>query len=347
MKIIHVLNTGSYSGAEKVAITIINKMKQKNDIVYVALEGSIRNYLEESKIKFEPIKKVSIKEIRKVIKKYNPDIIHAHDFTTSVICALASKKKKIISHIHNNASWIKKINIYSISYLLSSMKYNKILVVSKSIIEEYKFKKAIKKKTQIIGNPIDIQEVKNKAEQENTEEKYDIIFIGRLTQEKNPQGFIELINELNKKIKVKAAILGEGILKETCRKEIEKCNLQNVITMKGFVENPYAILKNAKILCMTSKWEGYGMVAIEALTLGVPVVATKVGGIPDIVTEQCGKTTNNTKEILQELTLLLQNEEYYKKKSLKSIKRAQEMNNIDEYIKNLNDIYYQCMMKGE
>lgn len=346
-KIIHVLNTGTYSGAENVAITIINKMKRENDIIYVSLDGPIKNYLEENNINFEPVKKITIKEIRRVIKKYNPDIIHAHDFTTSVICAFACGKKKVISHIHNNTLWIKKVNMYSILYLLSSLKYSKILLVSESIIKEYIFRKFIYRKTEVIGNPVDIQKTIKKSEKEKIEEKYDIIFLGRFSQAKNPRKFIEIINKLKEKINVKAVMIGDGPLKEECEKIIEQYNLKDAITIKGFMENPYKILKNTKILCMTSEWEGYGLVAIEALTLGKPVVATKVGGIPDIVKEECGKTTNNLEDMVEEIMLLLKNKKYYKEKSLKAIERAQEMNNIDEYIQKLKDIYDQCIKEGD
>ena len=113
MVILHILNTGSFSGAENVVISIINEFQKRNieniELIYVSLEGSIRKRLEKEKIKYEPIKKMSVGEIKRVIKKYNPDIIHAHDFTASIICAVSAKKIPVISHIHNNCPWLKKI----------------------------------------------------------------------------------------------------------------------------------------------------------------------------------------------------------------------------------------------
>ena len=111
MKIIHFLNTNKYSGAENVAISIINQMKNDNEIIYVSLDGPIREYLEENNITFEPIKKIGISELRRVIKKYNPDIIHAHDFTASIISSLVRGKRKLISHIHNNVKWLRNVNV--------------------------------------------------------------------------------------------------------------------------------------------------------------------------------------------------------------------------------------------
>ena len=66
MKVLHILNTNNFSGAENVVINIINNMKNNNELVYVSPEGPIRDYLEENDIMYEPIKKVSINEIKKV-----------------------------------------------------------------------------------------------------------------------------------------------------------------------------------------------------------------------------------------------------------------------------------------
>lgn len=347
MKIIHVLNTGSYSGAENVAITIINRMKNKNDITYVSLDGPIREYIEENNINYEPVKKISINEIKKVIKKYDPDIIHAHDFTTSIICALVCGNRRLISHIHNNPLWIKKINIYSIAYLLSSIKYKKVLLVSKAIEDEYVFSKIMKNKFQVVGNPLDIDRVINLSKKQSIQESYDIIFLGRFSEQKNPIKFIEIIKKISTEIKqdISAVMIGDGPLKEVCINIIKQQNLNNKIKIKNFMKNPYTILNNSRLLCMTSQWEGYGLVAIEALSLKKPVVATNVGGIPQIVNERCGKITNNIDEMIKEIDKLINDNEYYNKKSNNAIERAKELNNIDEYIKRLEEIYNQCINK--
>ena len=339
MKIIHILNTNTFSGAENVAITIINQMKNDNDIIYVSLDGPISEYLEENNITFEPIKKISISELKRVIKKYNPDIIHAHDFTASIISAFVCGKRKLISHIHNNVKWLRKVNVYSLLYLISSIKYNKILLVSESIIKEYIFRKFIKKKVKVIGNPIDIDKIIKKANEFDEKENYDIIFLGRFSKEKNPTKFISIIKEISKDISIKAIMIGDGELRAECKKLIKQYNMENLIEIKDFQKNPYPILKKAKILCMTSEWEGYGLVAIEALSLSKPVVATDVGGIPSIVTNDCGIITKDTNNMKNEIKKLLNDSKYYDEKSKNALKRAKRLNNIDTYISNLIGVY--------
>lgn len=343
--VLHILNTGEYSGAENVVITIINEMKKqkKYRLIYVSLDGTIKKVLKEKNIEFEPIKKMNTKEIRRVIKKYNPDVIHAHDFTASIICSASiNRKVKLISHIHNNSPWITKIHHpYTWIYLITTIRYNKILCVSKAIVDEYIFGNYIKKKCEIIENPIDIEKIKELAKFEKEKyNNYDIIFLGRLSKAKNPLRFINIINRVKEKNpNISVAMLGDGELRRECEKMIKEKKLGNTIEMYGFMKNPYPILAKSNLLCITSEWEGYGLVAVEALSLGIPVVATRVGGIPTIVNEKCGKLCDNNEEFINEILKLLRDEKYYKLKSENALKRAEEKDNINAYINQLKNIY--------
>ncbi|MEQ2906832.1 glycosyltransferase [[Ruminococcus] lactaris] len=343
MVILHILNTGSFSGAENVVISIINEFQKRNientELIYVSLEGSIRERLEKEKIKYEPIKKMSIGEIKRVIKKYNPDIIHAHDFTASIICAVSAKKISVISHIHNNCPWLKKFCLKTLAYGMTCFKYKYMLGVSDSVFEEFIFGRFFAKKEKIVGNPIDTSKIKLLAENSKSFEKYDVTFLGRLSQEKNPLEFVNIIYKINKKMSVTAVMIGDGKLQEEVKTLIEKMHLQNIIILKGFMDNPYGILNNTKVVCMPSVWEGFGLVAVEALTLGKPVVASRVGGLPGIVNESCGRICDLSDEITDEIVSLLSDDLYYERKSLGAIERAKEMDNIEAYILGIKKIY--------
>ena len=84
-------------------------------MVYVTQDGPIVDVLKEKKLNYYIIDKMNTKNINKLIKEYKPDILHAHDFTASVICALTNTKIPIVNHLHNNSPWIKKINKNSLA----------------------------------------------------------------------------------------------------------------------------------------------------------------------------------------------------------------------------------------
>ena len=90
MKVLHILNSNKYSGAENVVITIIKNMPQNFECCYLSCSGPIEKTLLENGIRFKLVDKLSINAIKRVVKEFSPDIIHAHDFKASV---LASKIK--------------------------------------------------------------------------------------------------------------------------------------------------------------------------------------------------------------------------------------------------------------
>ncbi|WP_461206051.1 glycosyltransferase [Clostridium sp. DL1XJH146] len=342
-KILHILNTSSFSGAENVAITIINNMNSDYECAYASYDGSIREELDKNNIQFFSLNSMSIFEIRRICRLFKPDVIHAHDYTASIISALSGVKVSIISHLHNNSPWIKTYHPYSFVYLLSALRYKKILGVSDSIFKEYVFGKNIVKKSVVISNPINIQTILEKAKQaKNVNAKYDVVFLGRLATQKNPLRFIELIKKISVEYpRIRVAMIGDGNLKEDCINKISNLDLSYTVDILGFLSNPYGILANSKILCMTSNWEGFGLVAVEALSLGIPVVATPVGGLPGIVDQNCGVLTNDDHLYISEVIKLLENRDYRTQKSKMGIKKAEMLNNIKSYIENLCKIYYE------
>lgn len=343
MKILHILNTSSYSGAENVAITIIKELeKDKNyKAYYVCPRGNIEKKLVEEGIKYIPIKRLCKKELKRVIKEYRPDVIHAHDFRASVICSRL-KSQVIISHIHKNDPKMKSINMYSIIYLLSTFRYKRILVVSEIIKNEFIFKKILKEKMIVVSNPININEIKRKAEEGCFNEKSDLIYVGRLSKEKNPIEYIEIVKKIKELIpNIRCFMIGDGEQKDLCIKKIKQYNLENTIKMYGFVENPYVILKNAKIACTTSKWEGFGLAVIEALALGVPVVVENVGNLSEIVNDQCGYVVNGEEEFVKKVLELIKCKNLRTEKSKNARIRANQLQNIDEYMKLIKNVYEQ------
>jgi len=341
-RIMHILNSSSFSGAENVVITLVEgfrKFHNDTEFIYVSPEGSISEVLKEKSICYEPVQSLSASEVKRVIKKVKPDIIHAHDFTASIVAAFCCKKIPVISHIHNNTPWIGRYCINSFIYGLSCIKYKHIFGVSSSVFDEYVFGKLIRKKASVIGNPVDISRIIGMAEESTDKERYDICFLGRLSEPKDPVRFVEIINSLNEIVPVKAVMVGEGSCRTLVEKKIFEYDLKDEITLKGFVKNPYGILKNSKVLCAPSKWEGFGIMAVEALTLGKPVVAAPVGGLVDIVTKDCGSLCRTDKEYIDFLYKLITDDTFYEELSRGAFKRTGELDNIKDYCHSLAEIY--------
>jgi len=346
MKILHILASNKYSGAENVVCQIINLFNNDSNIqmAYSSPDGDIKETLKEKNIEFIPMKKLCISEIKRIVKEYNPDVIHSHDFTASVLSCFINKP--IISHIHNNSPWIKKYCLYSFVYGLSCLVYKQILTVSNSVMDEFVFGKNFKNKSIVIGNPISVKEIYSKIDHVQEKSRYDIVFLGRITEPKNPLFFLDIVYDCYKKNKnLKVVMIGDGEMTDEVDEKIAEKGLQNVIYRTGFLKNPYNILSKSRLLCIPSLWEGFGLVAVEALALNKPVVASNVGGLPDIVTDDCGKLCTSLNDYTEEITKLLTDENYYNIKSKKAYKRAEMLDNINVYKKKLYELYNEINQK--
>ena len=208
--------------------------------------------------------------------------------------------------------------------------------VSKSIFEEYVFSKKIMPKGAVVGNPVDTSKVVTLADKASEAKNSDVLFLGRLSTPKNPKRFIQIVKLLTKQIgPLNVCMVGDGEQRAECEKLIQELELNNTIELVGFKENPYGYLKNTKVLCVPSVWEGFGLVVAEAFSLGIPVVATPVGGMKDLVIDKAGVLSNQDEELVKEIYHLLTDHKLYADKAENARKRADELNNIEEYIKNI------------
>lgn len=351
MKIVHILNTDSYSGAENVAIQIIdyinNGLKSMNDVskgcgfeaIYMSKNGSIKDVLVEREIPFYAVEQINRESIKRMLEELQPDILHCHDYTTSILAAYCTRKK-VISHLHNNSPWIKKHGLYSWIYLISCFRYSKILLVSDAIRDEYVFAGFVKKKMKVIGNPINLSQILLQSKAFIVSKEYDICFLGRLSKPKNPFLFLEVIAEIKKRVSdIKVCMIGTGELREKVEQWIIRNDLEDNVDLLGFIRNPYPYLKKSRFLLGTSIWEGYGLFAIEAIALGKPVVCTKVGGLTSIVTEDCGYLCIDKQELVDSSLKLLQDKDEYDRKVKGTIKRINKLYDLNGYMEQIIRAY--------
>lgn len=343
MKILHVLSSNKFSGAENLACQIIEMMKEipELEMAYCSPDGDIRYALKDRNVNYIPISSISKKEIKKVLELYRPDVIHAHDMRASYICARACGRVPLISHIHNNAFDSQRISIKSIAYLFAAYKAKKIFWVSSSSQSGYRFSYFVRSKSSVLHNVIDIDALKRKIELDPNDYKYDIVYLGRLSYEKNP---LRLLNVMTKVIKanptIKLAIIGSGALEEELIFKCKDLRLDDNVEFLGFQNNPYKILSQSKVMVMTSLWEGLPMCAMEALSLGVPIVSTPTDGLKDIIISGVnGYLSDDDSEIAEKIVDIISDENIRESLSNNAIFLFNDLNNIIDYRTKLLETY--------
>ena len=108
---------------------------------------------------------------------------------------------------------------------------------------------------------------------------------GRLVRQKNQKYLISVAKILkHNKIPFKLLIAGEGELKDKLKKYAIASGVEQNILFPGFVENIRGFLKSIDVFLLSSLWEGFGYVLIEAMASKTPFIGTNIGGIPELIT---------------------------------------------------------------
>ena len=289
IKVLHLISTSLFSGAENVACQIINLFKSDNgyDMKYCAVIGKNKEALEIRKIPVLKLNKFNIHDIKKAISEYNPDIIHAHDPKSTIASVVASRGKKIIAHIHSNHRYMRKISIKSfIFHFYIEKRISDIIWVSDSALNEYIFNKKINKKinSTVLRNVVNTNELKDIARNDKNKYSFDLVFLGRMEDVKNPLRFIDIMSQIQKnKRDIKVAMIGDGSLMNEIKTKVNELGLEKNITIFGNLINPYKILLSSKILVITSRYEGTPMNALESIACGIPIVSTPVDGLLELL----------------------------------------------------------------
>lgn len=339
MKLLFLTPTAIFSGGEHITLGIAAAMRERgHQVTYCGLEGPVRKFVESAGVPFVPLTNFTPWAVRDLVRKLQPDIIHAMDFRASLYAALSGIP--FVAHLHNNPPWLQRYGANSLAMLFFGRRARKILIVSKSVLEDYVFSKAIESKTRILGNAVDVQSVREQSQSGSFEAAYDLGFMGRLVEQKQPLVFIDIVARLRGLYPaLRALLIGEGELRSEVKATIVARNLKNCITLAGFMPNPFPALAGCKIIIMPSAWEGFGLAAVESMALGKPVLAAPVGGLKDIVDERCGKLCATVAEFVDEAVTLLTNPKHYLEKSRAAKERAERYADSTRYYDRIEAMY--------
>lgn len=149
-----------------------------------------------------------------------------------------------------------------------------LVAVSNGIAEDIKKIGIVANTLKVIYNPVNIKELQEKAQKPSgcrCNNAY-IVYVGRLAASKRHDRALQAYKKSG--IAASFLIVGEGEMREKIEVQVVELGLQEKVKLCGFQSNPYAIIDKAKLLVLSSDYEGLPTVLIEALSLGVPVVST-------------------------------------------------------------------------
>ena len=193
----------------------------------------------------------------------------------------------------------------------------------------------------MLYNIISIDDLYRKMYKDCNNYDYDIVYLGRLTPQKNPHRLLRVFKMLiEKRPNTKIAVIGTGELEDEIHQLAAELELEPNVEFLGFQSNPYKMLHDAKLMIMTSRWEGTPMCVLEAMALGVPVVSTPTDGVKDVVEDgKTGYLSDDDEVLVKKCLKILGNDELYQKSHQNSLKKATEILDSKTYKAALDRIY--------
>jgi len=372
-KILQIIPSLSKGGAERLVLDICNQLcRIKGVEVKLICFSNINEYADLSMAEFIHIIPSSfqlsvykknngqIKDLQKIIDKYKPDIIHTHLFETEIVSRSCHyPQAKWFSHCHDN---MKQFEYFSLKTLFSKQKLTNYYE-KKYLFKRYKKNGgthfiAIGNDTQKYfektAKPYPVTKITNaidynkffKPKELNEKQQIVITNTGSFVNKKNQAFILEIAKELEEKnIDFRINLLGDGVNRKPLMEKTENLQLSKNIHFHGNVNNVEEFLWESDIYLHTATYEPLGLVLLEAMAAGLPVITLDGKGNRDLIEQ--GKNgymiyEQNPELFAQTIIDLCNNKQKYSEISAYAQEYAKKYD-IKEYVEKLLKLYREAI----
>lgn len=344
MKILLVITRSELGGAQTVVTQLANELVKHHDVVLVAGEGDgkmwdtiskdvIREECPQLRRAISPLHDaIAALKLRKIYKKYKPDIIHLHSSKAGILGRLVFPRRKVVYTVHGFDSIRKAFRKFLPIERQLQRRCKAIVAVSRydeiNLIEE--------------GITKGVSTVYNGINRPNTDgisvpdvfKKYSkvILSIARISPQKNPKLFIDTARLLPQYgfiwIGNQSEVSELGEIPANCH-------------FLGNIVNAGAYCSWADIFMLPSHYEGLPMVIIEAMSFGKPIIASNVGGVSEIVRNNINgyALDNDARMFAEKIDTILKDEQLYNTMAKSSLEIYEKELTVDKMVAGYLNVY--------
>ena len=379
MKVLMLITKSNWGGAQRYVYDLATNLpKESFDVEVMASgNGTLINKLIETGIKadgnlpigrnvkfFEDIK--AFFKLIKIIREKKPDVLHVNSSKIGGLGALAGRFAGVPNIIFTAHGWafneerpIWMKAIIKISYWIIIMLSHTTIAVSEMTKDQMINWPFVLKKMTVIHNGIKPEPIFSKVNARNELAKLnprfseiikktsarELLIIGSVGELHHIKGYeyaLRAIHEITSQHKIFYLIFGNGEEKEKIEKDIEDLKLKDSVIMFGHVSQAYQYLKAFDLFLLPSLSEGLPYIALEAGLASLPIIATAVGGIPEVIDDMKSGIliqARKSKEIRHAIEFYTTHKKVQKEYSLAISEKIKKEFTIEEMISKTTKIY--------
>jgi hypothetical protein len=353
LKVLHVINSLSLGGAEKMLTEILLENKKNNSnkehsvFILNNTESFFIERLIEANIKVFIPKRNKLSNLLylyKTIKSYQ--VIHAHLFPSLYIVALVSffcRNKTYIFTEHNNYNRRRNKSYYRFIEHLIYSRYSAIIAISDitrlSLLEWLGSK--FNSKVITINNGIDLNQFSsiNSLPNEHLGPKgtFKMLMVASFTEQKDQHTIIRSLLRLPKHVVL--YLVGEGVQRSELEDLVVELSLTERVFFLGTRADIPEVMNACDLVIQSSHWEGFGLVAVEAMAAGKVIIASDVNGLKQVVEGYGLIFDKGSNKHLSSLVISLLEDKSYMEELRKKCKKRSLDFSIDKVVTEYNHQY--------
>jgi len=297
-RILHVRNSDLYGSPERLIIGQCRQIKEFEWVVATFVrDGGMNRFAEESaKAGLEtfaiPEKRVAdtaiIGRLRRIIKDRQINMVVSHDYKATAISWLATRGLGIalVACYHGETTEDAKVRLYNVVDSIMLRKMHRVIAVSQFTRNHLVSRGIREKRIVVIPNAIDASTLSDNAPIREPIVSRPILMIaaGRFSREKGLDILLDALATVkNSAPAFKLYLYGKGPEESNLRMQVENLGLTEIVEFCGFVDDIAPVFRSMDMLVMTSRSEGMPLIILEAWKERLGVIATAVGGIPEMI----------------------------------------------------------------
>ena len=313
-KVLYVITKSNFGGAQRYVYDLATSLPKDTYEPVVAfggtgevdgVEGKLGLMLKEANVRTIFIKNftyevllfkefAALRELVSLFRKERPDIVHLNSSKAGGLGALAARIARVPKIVYITHGWAHNEPVSAVTKMIRWVAELGTVLLTHKVIAISHFEMMhtpLGISSTVIHNgvaaftPLSREEARNELEKRYGIPK-DVFIVGSIAELHPSKGLDNLIHAATLFTEGHIVIMGEGESKPMLEAMIKRFNLENRVHLLGFVDGARKLLAAFDVFVLPSRKEGLGYVLLEAGSVGLPVVSTTVGGIPEIIEDE-------------------------------------------------------------